>query len=351
MADTSSYTTEKQAAIVDMYQKEVFSSLVKNRPLLDIAQRYQNKYQGGGPFYRVPSTTEVVGPTKTGGSKFTFPVRLEALGATVIIDTEMQPVNAQQKDQLKRCEWDIAKVATPLAISDWRLNMAQGDQAVIDYMNEQTDSALEDHLNTLVGATYLWKKTTTEGSITGLPYVIHETTTSGVVGGLDRALYSNWRNKVITTGAYRTSREGIQELINLMGQIAGSGGQVGMHITNAAVYAMFAAEQYGQVTTPNMTDDTFYGYPMVYGAPVLSSPSLTAAVAHGDVGDWYCIDLRYMQWYVMGWKKMPGNPPAFCLTLPSKQLEKQFGSTFAVVTQGNLCFKKLNVHGLQIVDA
>jgi len=348
MADTTAFTEEKTAAIIEMYRKEVISSLMKNRPLLDIAQRFQNQ-RGGGPFYRTPTTRETT-ITKTGGHKFTFPVRLDALDETVEITTELQEVDAKQKDQLKRAEYAIAMFATPLAISDWRLNMAQGDQAVIDYMNEQTEAALEDHLNALVGSTRLWKKTTSEGSLTALPWMVHETTTSGVRGGIDGALHATWRNKVITTGAYRTSREGIQELINLMGQIAGEGGQVGMHITNAAVYAMFAAEQYGQVNTPNMTDDVFYGYPVVYGAPVLSSPSLTATVAHGDVGDWYCIDLRYMKWYVMGWVKA-GNRPAFALTLPSKQLERQFGSTFAVVTQGNLCFTKLNANGLQIVDA
>ncbi len=349
MADTTSFTTEETALIIEAYQKKMFSSLVKNRPLLDIFQRNQNR-NGGGPFYKLPSTTEVLGPTKTGGHKFTFPARLDALGVTVEITTESQAVNAQQKDQAVRSEWSIAKFATPLAIYDWRLNMAQGDQAVVDYMHEQTNAALEDHLNDLVGATRLWKKTSTEGSLTGLPWAIHETTSSGVVGGLDRALHASWRNKVITTGAYRTTRGGIMALIDLMGQIAGSGGRVGLHLTNAAVYSMFAAEQYGQVNTPNMTDDVFYGYPVVYGAPVLSDPSLTATVAHGDVGDWYCIDLRYMQWYVMGWKNY-GNRPAFCLTLPAKLLEKQFGSTFAVVTQGNLVFKKLNTHGLQIVDA
>jgi len=340
MADSTAYTSEKLALILSMVDDEVTSSLTECNPLFDIVQRWENTVSDG-PFYRLPSSSQMRLST-TGGIEFTFPVRVDALGVTTRMTTESQNLAPTQKNQDLRCVYDVVTVATPLAIFDLRLNMASGKEAVVDYVTEQTIAAKEDHINELSGANYLWSSTSA-GGITGLNHAINTTTGSGVFGGLDRALHTNWTNSTVTTSTYAVSKEGIRELTQMMATIAGKGGKVGMHVTDAAAFAMFAATQYGQLQVGSVNKDPFAGIPVVMGAPVLIDPNLTDDY-------WYGIDLRYMKWYVMPYKRL-GNKPAFALSTPMKELEKQLGTSFAVVTQGNLCFTKLNTHFVQVISA
>jgi len=339
MADSGTYSTERSALIMEETEKEVFSSLVKSRPLFDIMQRRQDSQLGGGPFYRLPSTREVT-KSKVGGRLFTIPIRIDALGVTTTLGDDLEAMDPQKKNQDLRAEYPIKTTVTPLALVDADINMAQGDEAVVDYVQEQYTAAIEDHLNTLAGADYLWSATSASGW-TGINHAIIDDPTTSALGGWDGTDHENWRNKYITTGAYRTSQGGVSDLTNIMAQIAGCGGQVGLHITNAAVFAMYSAENYGQVQLERVTSDPFAGYPMVAGAPVMIDPNLVS-------NRWYPIDLRAMDVKVLGYKRA-GNKPAFALVLPSALLDRQLAEAFAVVSQGNIVWRKRNTSGVQIV--
>lgn len=340
MADSTSYTSEKLALIMEMVDNEVTSSLTRANPMFDLFHRWEGTVSTG-PFYKLPSTTEVR-PALTGGLEFTFPVRVDALSKTVRMTTESQNLAPAQKDQDLRAVYSVITLATPLAIFDIRLNMATGKEAVVDYVTEQVIAAKEDHMNTISGTSYLWSSTSA-GGITGINHAINTTTATGVFAGLDRALHTNWTNLTVTTDNWNISSEGIREFVGLMAQIAGKGGKIGVHIANYQVFEMLMATNYAGLGLSTATADTFAGYPIVAGAPVLIDQNLSSTY-------WYMIDLRFVKWYVMPYKRYGGRP-AFALSTPNKELPQQLGTTFAVVTQGNLCFKALNRHAVHVVTA
>lgn len=339
MADTGTYSTEQSALIMENTEKEVYSSLIKQRPLFDIMQRRQDSELGGGPFYRLPSTREL-SVNKSGGRLFTIPIRIDALGVTTTLGDSLEMLDPQKKNQALRAEYNIKTTVTPLALVDEDINMAQTDEAVVDYVQEQYTAALEDHLNTLAGSSYLWSSTSASGW-TGINHAIIDDPTTSALGGWDGTSHENWRNKYITTGAYRTSQEGIMELTTIMAEISGAGGVIGLHITNKTVFSYYSAENYGQVNIERVTNDPFAGYPMVAGAPVMIDPQLSS-------NRWYCIDLRAFDLKVLGYKRA-GNKPAWALTLPKSLLDRQLAEAFAIVSQGNFCWRRRNTSGVQIV--
>ena len=341
MADSGSFTTERASVIMEKTEKKVWSSLVRSRPIFDILQRRQDSQFGGGPFYRLPRTREIT-TNKAGGRLFTIPIRIDALDVTTTLGDDLEAMDPQKKNQVRRAEYSIKTTVTPLALVDADINMAQGPEAVIDYVQEQYQAAIEDHLNTLAGTSYLWSATSASGW-TGINNAIEDDPTDdgSTLGGWDGEDHANWRNHYITTAAYRTNQEGIMELASLMADISGRGGMVGLHITNSTIFSYYAAENYGQVNIERVTDDPFAGYPVVAGAPVMIDPFLSS-------NRWYCIDLRAMDLMVLGYKRA-GNKPAFALTLPAALLDRQLAQAFAVVSQGNMVWRARNTSGVQIV--
>lgn len=342
MADTGSYDTERAALIMEDTENFVWSSLVRQRPLFDILQSVQDKQMGGGPFYKLPKTREL-SVNKTGGRIFTIPIRIDALDVTTTLGDDLEMMDPQKRNQDRRAEYSIKTTVTPLAIADIDVNMAQGDAAVVDYVQEQYRAAMEDHLNTMAGSSYLWSATSASGW-TGINNAIEDDPADdgSTLGGWDGEDHANWRNQYITTDAYRTNQEGLMELTYLLAMISGRGGMVGLNITNATVFSYYAAEQYGQVQVQKITDDAFAGYPIVNGAPVLVDPFLSS-------NRWYLIDLRAMDLKVLGYQRV-GGKPAFALRLPSAMLDRQLAEAFAIVSQGNMVWRARNTSGVQIVN-